>query len=85
MKNKVEIGNCILYFGDCYDILKEIDDNSVTLVHSDPPYVIHSGSQKSEMKIYYVMNMLNQIQINMIKSGIFNLKILILLVILSLM
>ena len=48
MENKVEIGNCILYLGDCYDILKEIDDNSVTLVHSDPPYVVHSGSQKSE-------------------------------------
>ena len=48
MKNKVEIGNCILYLGDCYDILKNLPDNYITLVHSDPPYVVHSGAQKSE-------------------------------------
>lgn len=46
--HKVEIGNCTLYFGDCYDVLKELDTDSVTLVHSDPPYIIHSGSQKSD-------------------------------------
>lgn len=48
MYKKVEIGNCILYLGDCYEVLKELDDKSVTLVHSDPPYVVHSGSQKSD-------------------------------------
>lgn len=46
--HKVEIGNCTLYFGDCYDVLKELATDSVTLVHSDPPYIIHSGSQKSD-------------------------------------
>lgn len=46
--NKVEIGDCTLYNGDCYEILKYIEDKSVTLVHSDPPYVVHSGVQKSE-------------------------------------
>lgn len=46
--HKVEIGNCTLYFGDCYDVLKELDTDSVTLVHSYPPYIIHSGSQKSD-------------------------------------
>ena len=45
---KVEIGDCVLYNGDCYDVMKEISDKSVTLVHSDPPYLIHTGVQKSE-------------------------------------
>lgn len=45
---KIEIGECTLYHGDCYEILKQIEDKSVTLAHSDPPYVIHSGAQKSE-------------------------------------
>lgn len=48
MCEKVEIGNCTLYLGDCYDVLKGLECNSVTLVHSDPPYVIHSGAQKSD-------------------------------------
>lgn len=48
MFEKVEIGECTLYLGDCYDVLKGLPSKSVTLVHSDPPYVIHSGSQKSE-------------------------------------
>ena len=48
MFEKVEIGECTLYLGDCYDVLKDLPSKSVTLVHSDPPYVIHSGSQKSE-------------------------------------
>lgn len=39
---KVEIGNCILYCGDSYDIIKEIETDSVSLVHMDPPYLIHS-------------------------------------------
>lgn len=38
--HKVEIGNCTLYFGNCYDVLKELDTDSVTLVHSDPPYIM---------------------------------------------
>lgn len=49
MLDKVEIGDCIIYLGDCYEVLKEIDDKFITLVHSDPPYVVHSGSQKSEL------------------------------------
>lgn len=46
--NKVEIGLYTLYLGDCYDVIKTIPSNSVTLVHSDPPYIVHSGAQNSE-------------------------------------
>lgn len=44
----IVIGDCILYNGDCRDVLKSIEDDSVTLVHSDPPYIVHSGVQKSD-------------------------------------
>lgn len=43
------IGDCTLYCGDCYEILKEIETNSVTLIHTDPPYLIHSGVQNAKM------------------------------------
>lgn len=46
---KIETDNYILYCGDCYEVLKDIADKSVTLVHSDPPYVVHSGVQNSKM------------------------------------
>ena len=42
-------GNCHLYLGDCYQILKELDENSIDLIHTDPPYVITSNQN---LKIY---------------------------------
>lgn len=44
----IVIGDCILYNGDYRDVLKHIENKTVTLVHSDPPYIVHSGVQKSE-------------------------------------
>lgn len=41
---KVEIGQCVLYLGNCYDVIKEIPNNYVTLIHTDPPYLIHSDT-----------------------------------------
>lgn len=38
-----EIGNCILFNANCEDIIKEIGDKSITLIHTDPPYIIHSS------------------------------------------
>lgn len=43
-KKKVEIGNCVLYLGNCYEIIKEIKDKTVTLIHTDPPYLIHTDT-----------------------------------------
>ena len=43
------IGNCILVNGDCEEYIKQIPDKSITLIHTDPPYIIHSGIQKSKM------------------------------------
>lgn len=46
---KKVIGNCELYLGDCVEVIKTIPDNSVTLIHTDPPYVIHSDDNMGEM------------------------------------
>ena len=32
-----------IHLGDCYQLIKEIPDKSVDLVHTDPPYLIHAG------------------------------------------
>jgi DNA modification methylase len=40
----VRIGNCLLINGDCQQVIKELEDNSITLIHTDPPYIIHSSS-----------------------------------------
>lgn len=66
---KIQIGNCTLYNGDCYEVLKHIEDNSVTLVHSDPPYVVHSGVQKSE---WYEKIGVNKQQESLDNAGISN-------------
>ena len=39
----VTIGNCLLINGDCQEVIKELEDNSITLIHTDPPYIIHSS------------------------------------------
>ena len=36
---KVVIGNCTLIKGNCEDIMKELEDNSINAVVSDPPYL----------------------------------------------
>ena len=46
---KVIIENCVLYHGNCEEVIKEIEDNSVTLIHTDPPYIIHSDDNMGEM------------------------------------
>ena len=49
IKEIFELGGCTLYHGDCEEIIKTIPDNSVTLIHTDPPYVIHSDDNMGEM------------------------------------
>ena len=36
--DKKVFGNCTLYLGDSYKILQEIQDKSIDLIHTDPPY-----------------------------------------------
>lgn len=43
------IKNCILIHGDCEDFIKQIADNSIALIHTDPPYVIHSNGDMGKM------------------------------------
>ena len=45
-EKKLHIGPCTLYLGDCFDIIGTL--SGVTLVHTDPPYLIHSGRQNSD-------------------------------------
>ncbi len=35
---KVTIGNAVLYHGDCLEIMKGIDSNSIDMILTDPPY-----------------------------------------------
>lgn len=49
MIKKVQIGDCILILGDCYECLKDIQDNSIDLIHTDPPYLIHSDGNLGQM------------------------------------
>lgn len=39
-QDKVVLGNCILYLGDCLEVMGEIPDGSVNVVITDPPYGI---------------------------------------------
>ena len=45
----MKIGNCILINDDCEVAIKEIPDKSITLIHTDPPYIIHSDDNMGEM------------------------------------
>ena len=44
--NKVTIGDCTLYLGDCLEVMKEIPDKSVDAVITDPPYGIGESKKK---------------------------------------
>jgi DNA modification methylase len=37
-QDKVVLGDCALYLGDCLEVMKEIPDKSVDAVITDPPY-----------------------------------------------
>lgn len=37
---KITIGNCILVNADCYDVLPTLPEKFVSLVNTDPPYVV---------------------------------------------
>jgi len=38
MTDKVVLGDCALYLGDCLDVMKDMPDKSVDAVITDPPY-----------------------------------------------
>jgi len=37
-QDKVTLGNCTLYLGDCLEVMKSVPDKSVDAVITDPPY-----------------------------------------------
>lgn len=45
----VKIGNCELFLGDTFEVLPTLSDNSIDLIHTDPPYLIHSDDNMGEM------------------------------------
>ena len=47
--NKVTIGDCTLYLGDCMDVLCDMPDKSVDAVITDPPYGMNLDSDFSKM------------------------------------
>jgi site-specific DNA-methyltransferase (adenine-specific) len=55
MTTPVHIGDATLYLGDCLDVLREMDGNSIDAVITDPPYssggmVRGDRAQKTSMK-----------------------------------
>jgi DNA modification methylase len=53
-----ETENCILYNADCLDISKQMPDNSVDLVITDPPYGVRK-KEKWDDKIYFLNSIEN--------------------------
>ncbi|MBM3748953.1 MAG: site-specific DNA-methyltransferase, partial [Acidobacteria bacterium] len=38
MPDPVQIGDATLYLGDCLDVMRELPENSVDSIVTDPPY-----------------------------------------------
>ena len=49
-KDKVVLGDCTLYLGDCLDVMADMPDNSVDAVITDPPYGIGESNEKNLMR-----------------------------------
>ena len=67
--NKVTIGDCTLYLGDCLEVMKEIPDKSVDAVITDPPYGMKSHNMRlavSMMNIDWDEHPASEEQINSI-------------------
>lgn len=66
-----------IYKGDCYELIKQIEDKSVDLIITDPPYEIEGIHGSGIMKDRYgnQWNFANQIKTNNLDKGI-DLKIL---------
>jgi len=47
--NKVTIGDCTLYLGDCLEVMKSIPDKSVDAVITDPPYGVQKATWDDEI------------------------------------
>lgn len=57
-----------IYNGDCYQLIKEIEDNSIDLIITDPPYQIPGAHASGIIKKGYE----NRIQKEMVESNIVN-------------
>lgn len=43
---KIIIGNCILVNADCYDVLLTLPEKFVSLVNTDPPYIVKTSKKQ---------------------------------------
>lgn len=43
---KIKVGNCILIQADCFEIFPKLKDQSVDLIHTDPPYEIKCSKKQ---------------------------------------
>lgn len=55
------IGKCTLVYANCYEYIKEITDNYITLIHTDPPYIIHSDDNMGKMMEQKARNSYNKL------------------------
>ncbi len=47
-QNKVVLGDCVLYLGDCLAVMKDMPDKSVDAVITDPPYGMNLDTKFSK-------------------------------------
>ena len=69
--------NCnYIKLGDCLELLKEIPDNSIDLIVTDPPYLIENTTAGSQSKLAKSIQKMNdEIESNSLTKG-FNIRIL---------
>lgn len=59
MDKDLKLDDCQLMFGDCIERMKEIPDNSIDCIVTDPPYKLTSGGCKSVGNFNIVFNRTN--------------------------
>ena len=59
MNKDINISDCQLMFGDCLERMKEIPDDSIDLIVTDPPYKLTSGGCKPSGNFNIVFNRTN--------------------------
>ena len=66
----MEIESNKIYLGDAYELIKEIPDNSVDLIVTDPPYQIESLTGGGMLKEKRIQNLMSELGENKLDVGL---------------
>lgn len=64
---KIEPNN--IYCGDCYELIKKMEDKSVSLVVCDPPYLMETGGKGTSELAVRFRNRYSNLQENKLDVG----------------